>query len=82
VATSPFPEAHFATFPPELIKPCILAGSRQGDAVLDPFMGAGTTALVAAHYGRRFIGCEINPEYARIARERIASEVAQEKMAI
>lgn len=82
VATSPFPEAHFATFPPALIKPCVLAGSRPCDIILDPFMGAGTTALVASAYGRRFLGIEINPEYAAIAERRIAAEVAQMKMAI
>ncbi len=79
VATSPFPQAHFATFPPELIKPCILAGSCRGDTVLDPFMGAGTTALVAAHYNRHFLGIELNPEYVTIAEHRIAAECAQLK---
>lgn len=82
VATCPFPEAHFATYPPELIKPCILAGSRAGDVVLDPFMGAGTTALVAAELGRQFIGTELNPDYAAIAEKRIFNERAQAKMAI
>ena len=63
VATTPFSGAHFATFPRKLIEPCILAGSRPGDVVLDPFMGAGTVAIVAQHLGRRFIGCELNPAY-------------------
>lgn len=80
VATSPFPEAHFATFPQELITPCIMAGSRPGDVVLDPFMGAGTTALVAAKYDRRFLGVELNPAYVAMAQKRIASETAQIKM--
>lgn len=71
VATQPFKEAHFATFPPALIEPCILAGSRAGDLVLDPFMGAGTTAVVASMLGRRFVGAELNPEYAAIAEARI-----------
>jgi DNA modification methylase len=82
VATSPFPDAHFATFPTALIKPCILAGSRAKDIVFDPFIGAGTTALVAAAYGRRFLGIELNPEYAALAERRIAIELSQVKMAI
>lgn len=82
VATAPFSEAHFATFPPDLIKPCILAGSAGGGIVLDPFMGAGTTALVAAQYNRQFLGIELNPEYVAIAEKRIAAERAQIKMAI
>lgn len=73
VATKPFKEAHFATYPPELIEPCVLAGSRLGDLVLDPFMGAGTTAVVAQRLARRWVGCELNPEYARIAEARIRS---------
>ena len=64
--------AHFAVYPPELIEPCILAGSRPGDIVLDPFMGSGTTAEVAIKHGRRFIGCELNPEYKSLQDERIA----------
>lgn len=74
VATQPFKEAHFATFPPALVEPCVLAGSRPGDLVLDPFMGAGTTGLVAQRLGRRWIGCELNPEYAAMAERRIAGE--------
>ena len=71
VATQPFREAHFATFPEALIEPCILAGSRAGDVILDPFIGAGTTAVVAERLGREWIGCELNPEYAAIAEARI-----------
>lgn len=82
VGTSPFPEAHFVTYPPALIKPCILAGSAGGDIVLDPFMGAGTTALVAAELGRNYLGVELNPTYAAMAERRIANEKAQVKMAI
>lgn len=59
-------EAHFATFPTELVKRCILAGSKPGDVILDPFMGSGTTARVATSLGRQFIGCEISQEYAGI----------------
>jgi site-specific DNA-methyltransferase (cytosine-N4-specific) len=72
VATQPYSGAHFAVFPPALIEPCILAGSRPGDVVLDPFMGSGTTAQVAQALGRRWIGCELNPEYAPLQQERIA----------
>jgi DNA modification methylase len=73
VATRPYKGAHFATYPPALIEPCILAGSRSGDIVLDPFMGSGTTAAVAIEYGRQFIGCELNPEYKPLQDERIAA---------
>lgn len=66
VATQPFSGAHFATFPRALIEPCILAGSRPGDTVLDPFMGSGTTAQVATDLGRQFIGCELNPKYVEL----------------
>ena len=74
VTTRPFKGAHFATFPPALIEPCILAGSPKGGVVLDPFFGAGTTGLVAQRHGREWIGCEINPEYAAIAQARIEAE--------
>jgi DNA modification methylase len=71
VATRPYKGAHFATFPPALIEPCILAGSRPGDVVLDPFMGSGTTAAVALQHGRKYLGCELNPEYKALQDERI-----------
>ncbi|MEN5115863.1 site-specific DNA-methyltransferase [Luteimonas sp. TWI662] len=71
VPTMPFREAHFATFPEALIEPCILAGTPAGGVVLDPFMGAGTTAVVAERLGRQWIGCELNPEYAEIASRRL-----------
>jgi DNA modification methylase len=74
VATQPYAGAHFATFPPKLIEPCILAGSREGDTVLDPFAGAGTTGMVALRHGRSFVGCELNPAYASLARERIIDD--------
>ncbi len=80
VPPMPFKEAHFATYPVALIEPCILAGSPRGGLVLDPFMGAGTTALAAAKHSRQFIGCELNPEYLQIANNRVANELAQEKM--
>lgn len=65
-------EAHFAIFPEELVSPCVNAGSPPGGIVLDPFMGSGTTAIVAKKLGRMFIGCELNPEYIAIANSRIA----------
>jgi DNA modification methylase len=71
VATRPYKGAHFATFPPALIEPCILAGSRPGDVVLDPFMGSGTTAAVALKHNRTYLGCEINPNYKTLQDERI-----------
>lgn len=73
VATSKAKDAHFATFPEQLITPCILAGSRRGDTVLDPFLGTGTTASVALTYGRHFIGIELNPQYVEMARKRLAN---------
>ncbi len=73
VTTKPFKEAHFATFPPDLIEPCILAGSRSGDTVLDPFGGAGTSGLVAQRHGRDAVLCELNPAYIDIAQRRLAS---------
>jgi len=63
--------AHFATFPKELVEPCILAGSKEGDIVFDPFMGSGTTAQVAKQLGRQYLGCELNPEYEKLQQERI-----------
>lgn len=71
VSTKPFKGAHFATFPPDLIEPCIKAGTRPGDVVLDPFLGSGTTGLVAQNLARDWIGIELNPAYCEIARERI-----------
>jgi len=74
VATQPFPGSHFAVFPPKLIEPCILAGAAEGDTVLDPFAGAGTTGVVALRHDRDFIGIELNPEYAEMARNRIRDD--------
>lgn len=76
VATRPYKGAHFATFPPALIEPCIRAGSRPGDVVLDPFMGSGTTAAVALQLGRQYLGCELNPGYEPLQRERIEASAA------
>jgi DNA modification methylase len=74
VTTKPFREAHFATFPPDLIEPCVLAGSAEGDLVLDPFTGSGTTGLVALRHNRSFIGIELNPDYCDMARRRIVDD--------
>jgi DNA modification methylase len=79
VATRPYKGAHFATFPPALIEPCILAGSRPGDVVLDPFMGSGTTAAAAIHHGRQYLGCELNPAYADLQNERIAAATNEKR---
>jgi DNA modification methylase len=80
VATKPFKGAHFATFPPDLIEPCILAGCPVGGTVLDPFFGTGTTGLVASRLGRNAIGIELNPEYAAMARSRIDAPPSAKKL--
>ena len=72
IPTVAVPEAHFATFPAELVRHCLQLTSRPGDLVLDPFLGAGTTALVAARLGRRAVGIELNPAYVEMARRRLA----------
>lgn len=72
IPTKPFKGAHFAVMPEALVEPCILAGSYIGDTVLDPFAGSGTVGVVALKHGRKFIGVELNPEYAQIAHERIS----------
>ena len=73
VTTKPYKGAHFATFPPDLIEPCVLAGCPVGGVVLDPFGGAGTTGLVAVKHGRKAILLELNPEYVKMASDRIDS---------
>jgi len=70
ITTKPYSEAHFATFPPELPRLCILAGSKLGDVILDPFGGSGTTAMVAIELGRTPVIIELNPEYAKLIRQR------------
>lgn len=75
VATKPFSGAHFAVYPPELIIPCVLAGSREGDTVLDPFSGSGTTGEVTLKHERNYVGIELNPEYAEISRQRISGAI-------
>jgi site-specific DNA-methyltransferase (adenine-specific) len=73
VSTKPYKEAHFATFPPDLIEPCILAGSRIGDTVLDPFNGAGTTCVVSIKNGRDYIGLDLNPGYIELTKKRLGN---------
>jgi len=76
VPTRPFKGAHFATFPPDLIKPCILAGCPVDGIVLDPFFGAGTTGLIAQQLGRNYIGIDLNAEYGKIAEERLQKDLS------
>lgn len=71
IPTEPFRDAHFATFPTKLVEPCLLASSRTGDSVLDPFFGSGTVGLVASQHGRTFVGMELKAEYAELARRRL-----------
>ena len=71
VCPKPFRGAHFATFPPDLIEPCVLAGCPEGGILLDPFLGSGTTLTVGLKHGRNGIGIELNPEYAKLAEKRI-----------
>ena len=71
VTTKPYKGTHFAVFPPDLIEPCILAGSREGDIILDPFMGSGTTAMVSKQLGRHYIGCELHESYAELIDKRV-----------
>jgi DNA modification methylase len=74
VANQPYSSSHFATFPSKLIEPCVLAGSREDDIVLDPFAGSGTTGVVCSRFNRRFIGLELNKQYCNMAVERIDRE--------
>ncbi len=71
VKLKPYKDAHFAVFPPELIKPCILAGSEKGDIILDPFIGSGTTAVVAKDLGRDYLGCELHEGYGKLIQKRL-----------
>ena len=79
VTKKPYKGAHFATFPPELIEPCILAGSEPGDIVLDPFMGSGTTAMVAKQHGRYYMGCELHEDYGELIKNRVPEEQPSEQ---
>ncbi len=71
IGVNTFKGAHFATFPPDLVRPCVQAGSDIGDTVLDPFTGSGTTGVVSLNLSRSFVGAELNPEYAEIAKKRL-----------
>ncbi len=71
VTNKPYKGAHFACFPPDLIEPCILAGSKKGDVILDPFMGSGTTAMVAKQHDRSYIGCELHEDYGSLIQKRL-----------
>ena len=75
VNNKPYRGAHFAVFPPDLIEPCIRAGSKEGDIVLDPFMGSGTTAMVAKSLKRYYMGCELHEEYGDLMQERVPLDV-------
>jgi site-specific DNA-methyltransferase (cytosine-N4-specific) len=75
INTEMYPGAHFATFPPKLVEPCLLAGSAPGDCVLDPFFGSGTVGEVCIRLGRRFVGIELKEEYVRLARRRLGWEM-------
>jgi DNA modification methylase len=79
IPTQPFPGAHFAVFPPALVEPCVLAGSRENDLVLDPFAGSGTVGVVCRKYSRRFVGIELSPEYAAMARGRLGGYVPDDE---
>ena len=83
ITNKPYKGAHFATYPPDLIEPCILAGSEKGDTILDPFMGSGTTAMVAKKLGRHYLGCELHENYGNLMQKRVeeyhpVEEVSQE----
>ena len=75
VNNKPYRGAHFAVFPPDLIEPCIRAGSKEGDIVLDPFMGSGTTAMVAKSLKRYYMGCELHEDYGNLMQERVPLDV-------
>jgi len=74
IPTKPFGGAHFAVMPEALVEPCVLASSKPDDVVLDPFAGSGTVGVVSLRFGRRFVGCELNPDYVAIARNRIEDD--------
>ena len=74
VKTKPYKGAHFAVYPPELIEPCIKSGSEEGDIVLDPFIGSGTTALVSKKLNRNYIGCELHEEYGKLIQKRLTDD--------
>lgn len=75
IKTRAYPSAHFATFPTALVEPCLSVSSNKGDVILDPFIGSGTTGLVALQMQRRFVGIELNPDYLEIAQDRLSGEM-------
>ena len=77
INTQGFPGAHFATFPPKLIEPCIKSSTRPGDFVLDPFFGSGTVGVVASSLARRYVGIELHPEYVAMAAKRLADDTTK-----
>lgn len=77
IPTKPYKGAHFATFPPDLIEPCVLAGSKADDAILDPFSGSGTTGVVSLKHQRKYIGIDLNPEYNKLAEKRISDSITK-----
>ena len=77
IQNKPYRDAHFAVYPPELIEPCIKAGSEEGDIVLDPFMGSGTTAMVAKTLGRDYIGCELHEDYGKLIQKRLNERIVR-----
>ena len=74
ITNKPYKGSHFATFPPELVEPCIKAGSQIGDTILDPFMGSGTTAMVAKSLDRYYIGCELHEDYGKLIQDRLPND--------
>ena len=74
MATQPYKHAHFATFPPALVEPCVLAGAPSGGLVLDPFLGSGTVGAVCRRHSRHYLGIELSPAYISLAERRIAAE--------
>ena len=74
VTNKPYKGAHFAVFPPDLIRPCILAGSEKNDIILDPFMGSGTTAMVAKELDRYYLGCELHESYGNLIQDRLPND--------
>jgi len=80
ITTKPFKGAHFAVMPEALVEPCVLAGSKAGDTILDPFTGSGTVGVVSLWHGRSFVGTELNPEYVEIAEARILDSTKQQSL--
>jgi len=77
IQNKPYRDAHFAVYPPELIEPCIKAGSEEGDIILDPFMGSGTTAMVAKMLDRYYIGCELHEDYGKLIQKRLNERIVR-----